>query len=156
MFVASGRETRTCKTAVFSFADAALRWGGWVGRGDGYRSLNLHTWSSWSMLDHGWFWMTLAHGRNEANIPESLCSHHGDVHPQLLQYARQWQWRWENSRCAANLAQATAQSFRWEKDSQTWSSKPTYKVVASSGGMTLGQQEFSTIVTKVTKERKSK
>lgn len=48
----------------------------------------------------------------KTNIPKSLCSRqHGEVNPQLLQYARQWQWRWENSRCA-NLAQATARCFR--------------------------------------------
>ena len=48
----------------------------------------------------------------KTNIPKSLCSRqHGEVNPQLLQYARQWQRRWENSRCA-NLAQATARCFR--------------------------------------------
>ena len=48
----------------------------------------------------------------KAAIPKSLTTKRkGEVNPLLLQYARQWQWRWFNSRCS-NLALATARYFR--------------------------------------------
>ena len=100
---------------------------------DAAQHLGLHTWlllrntMGWGGVGGGWgggdddvLWACthvgcygtadVLQGLHTCWMPRNCWCSLG-LHTCWMQHARQWQWRWENSRCA-NLAQATARCFR--------------------------------------------